>query len=225
MFNILLRVPICAIAIGIFSVSSATLLSNGSFEQALVPGWSNWGSDFTYMNVYNNTGSNGFSPPGSYGNFTGVVAQDGDQFVAGLGSTSQSGFISQLLSTPLTAGQRYSVSGYLHQAIRSDLDHPGTFAVYLSSGISDFSTNFKVGSFAPTVSSTEGWVYRVFEFDAPVNASAMPAIHFVSELAPNWNNSYVGLDNVKLESVPEPASMALLAIAGGAVLRKRKRNR
>lgn len=213
------------VGVGLVSASSfgsANLLLNPGFEGAGLPNWSNWGSISSYMNVYNNSGANGFSDPSTGGNFTGVVAQEGEQFVAGLSGPNGTGFISQTFAAPLEAGTRYNVSGWLHQAIRTDLNHPSSFAVLLMVSTSDFTGYFNAGTFDPTVSTAEGWVYRSLEFVAPTNASSYQAITFISSIVPGQGNAYAGLDDVSLEAVPEPISATVLAIGSMLLLRRRR---
>jgi len=218
-----LKLIVGTLLLGSVATASANLITNGSFEGAGLPGWSNWGAASSPMNVYNNTGANGFSLPSEFGNFTGVTAQDGDQFVAALLGNSINGFISQTLTTPLEVGQTYRVSGWLHQAIRSDLDHPSGYQIIFSNNVS-FSTFIKVGSFAPTVSTSEGWVFRSFDFVATTEIAALPYLTFFGEVAPGQSNSYAGLDNVSIEAVPEPMTLTVLSLAGLFMARRRKQS-
>lgn len=221
----MIRVFIGVGCVGASSLGSANLLLNAGFEGAGLPNWSNWGTISSYMNVYNNTGANGFSEPSFNGNFTGVVAQEGEQFVAGLSGPNGTGFISQTFAAPLEAGTRYNVSGWLHQAIRTDLNHPSSFAVLLMVSTGDFTGFFNAGTFDPTVSTTEGWVFRSLEFVAPTNAASYHAITFITSIVPGQGNAYTGLDNVALEAVPEPVSATVLAVGSMMLLRRRKASR
>lgn len=203
------------------SVSSANLLSNGGFEGAGVDDWVNWGGTSSHMNIFNNNGAP-HNPPGIFGNFTGVTAYEGEQFVAG----TQFGIISQDLSTSLVSGQQYEVSVRMHQSTRSDLDHPSTYSVMLSSGRSFFSDLVAVGVFAPTNSVSEGWVSRTLTFVAPTGTESLRGFHLAGTNAPGFSNSYAALDDVRLvEAVPEPATMLALAAGIAGWGRRRKTSR
>ncbi len=218
------RMMVGSVVFAVASAASANLITNGSFEGAGLPGWSNWGGSSSPMNVYNNSGANGFSHPSDFGNFTGVTAQDGDQFVAALLGSSINGYISQTLAAPLVVGETYRVSGWLHQAVRNDLDHPSGYQIIVSNDV-NFGTFIKIGSFAPTVSVQEGWVLRSFEFEATPEIAALQYLTFFGEIAPGQGNSYAGLDNVALEAVPEPVSMIVLSAGVIVALRRRRLGR
>lgn len=205
------------------SFASANLLTNGSFEGANVPGWVNWGDQFSPSNVYNNTGANGFLLPSANGNFTGVVAQEGDQFVAVLRSSSFAGAITQQISAPLEVGQRYRVSGWLHQAVRSGIDVPGRYEVVFSADAT-VSNAISVGVFEPTVSVAEGWVERSFQFTATSNVASLGFLSFRGIQVPGQPFSYAALDNVSMtaDPVPEPLTLGVLGIGGMLIARRRR---
>ncbi len=211
-----------AILVGAASAASANLLTNGSFEDAGVSGWTGWGGPSSRMNVYNDDGANGHNLPGAFGNFSGVLAASGDQFVAGLANVGGVGWISQVLSAPLQAGQTYRASALLHQALRVDLDVPSSYTVVLSLDTS-LSGAVVMGTFTPTVSSGEGWVSRALDFVAPGNALDLTTFTLVAHQVTGQTNSYAGLDAVELNPVPEPFSVAGLAL-GGLWMAKRKRS-
>jgi hypothetical protein len=54
-----------------------------------------------------------------------------------------------------------------------------------------------IGTFAPTVSTGEGWVFRSFTFVAPTNTSLLTEMVFTPVSFGN-GQPYPGLDNVTL---------------------------
>ena len=217
-----LRTILALATLGASTLASANILLDGGFDAPALSNWTNWGSASSFMNVYHNTGGNGFNAPSDFGNFTGVTAASGQQFVAGLATPSTAGFISQTLQVPLVAGQTYRMSALLHAAVRSDLDLPGTYTIALSSDTS-LSNRVDVGVFAMTVNSSQGWVARSVDFVAPTNAANLTTISFISTMNLGQFGSYTGLDSANLEAVPEPMSMTVLGLGTLLVARRRRR--
>lgn len=211
-FLLIAGVAVCS------SAFSQNLIANASFEmnsggtgQGLLPtGWTSLNSS---PDTYTNNGSFGLAPTG-FGNFTGVTAQDGIAWVAGSSGPPES--FGQVLATSLIAGQEYTISGWLHQAVRSDLNNPGGYQVRLITSTS----NVLLGTLGDTTSPTAGWVQKSFSFFAPTTTGAQ-TLAFVPYAAAS-GTAYPGLDNLQLEAVPEPATM-LLAAAGLGLLTRRAR--
>ena len=203
----------------------ANLLSNPGFEvgpggEGVMP------SDWLVINespdTYSNDGSNGLLPS-IFGNFTGVTAHGGIRWVAGWSSFSE--IFAQLLTAPLAAGQSYSFSGYLHQALRSDLDNRGGYMLSLAADTA-LAGNTVLGSFGPTA-DTGGWEFFSLGFIAPSNAGSLPYLVFTPYDSTGITDSaYPGLDDVNLAAgqVPEPMTLALLGLglAGIGVVRRRR---
>lgn len=207
--------------------ASADLITNGSFEAppgfavgqqgVMPPGWevTNPSPD-----LYSSDGSFGLLPA-VLGNFTGVTAQDGLGWVAGWSSFQES--FAQNLSTPLNPGTEYELSGYLRQALRSDLKNPGAYKILLNSSNS-FGGALEVASWAPTTGAGF-WEFRTATFTAPSNANVLPWLIF-QPYAAEAGQAYPGLDNLVLTAVPEPSSAALLStILVSLLATRRSRNR
>ncbi len=207
-FRVVTRVLAIVSGGSLACLSSASLLQNGSFEGPGLPSWENFGySPNALLNVYNNTGANSFFLPASYGNFDGVTAQDGAQFVAGGASNSGSGYINQLLSTPLVPGEPYKVQAWLQRSSRPDLNVPATYEVLLCPSNSSFVGAVSVGEFSPNAPFNQGWVSRSITFVAPPTADVLPSICFISKRAPGQSFAYSAIDNVSL-SPAEPATLS-----------------
>ena len=116
--------------------ANANLIRNASFEdvpnastgQGILP--SEWVIANVSPDTYSNDGSYGLFPSAG-GNFTGVIAYDGIRWVAGWSSAGQERF-GQVLTENLITGVDYTMTGFLHQAVRLDLNNPGGYEVYLT---------------------------------------------------------------------------------------------
>lgn len=207
------------------SGASANLFLNGGFEdvpngnvgQGLLP--SNWIAIVSSADTYSNDGSYGLWPS-DFGNFPGVTAHSGLRWVAGANVNQPAGgeIFGQVLSSSLVPGVTYSVDGWLHQALRSDLNNPGGYDLWLDKG--DFGQRLWVGHLGDTVSPTAGWTAHSEEFVAPNDASEYTRFVFAPIASGGWG-TYPGLDDVRLTAVPEP--MTLLAVATGLGLLVRRR--
>jgi hypothetical protein len=175
--------------------NTGNLLRNPSFEtasvvvldQGVMP--DEWIVVQPSPDTYSNDGSFGL-PPNGYGNFTGVVAQDGVRWVAGWNGLPET--FGQVLTSSLTPGARYRLEGYMHPAIRGDLTSDGTYVVSLEDGAGQQAS--VLGRFGYT--NTVAWQHRMFEFVAPPDAGKLPLMHFVP--TSTIGSSYPGLDNLLL---------------------------
>ena len=149
--------------VGFATCANANLIRNPSFEtipgsvlgQGIMP------SEWTTAHVtagpgadtYSNDGSYGVSPS-ELGNFTGVTALDGIRWVAGWSAADE--HFGQTLSAPFIGGQSYMFSGYLIQAKRSNLDHPGGYALYLTpDATGNIGAGALLGNIGPTTNSND----------------------------------------------------------------------
>lgn len=211
----------CLVATAILA-QAQNLLRNPSFEdapegnpgQGLMP--NEWFAVAGSPDTYSNDGSFGL-PPEAFGNFPGVLAEDGKRWVAGANFPES---FAQNLSVPLGAGGTYTLSGWMHQALRPDLDNPGAYLVSLRSA--DQTLIRPVGTLGFTSSSAEGWTLQSFTFQAPNDAALLTMIRF-DPIVPDGQSflTYPGLDNLSLTPAPEPATLVALA-AGLAIVRRRR---
>ncbi len=230
---------------GHLGISHANLIKNESFEnvsssatgQGILPDdWVNIPPPTPTADTYSNDGSYGLSPNG-YGNFTGVTAYDGIRWVAGASSYGQESF-GQWLDDSLTEGADYDFSGWLHQAVRSDLNYAGGYEIYLTNtpGVQSEYLGF-LGS---TTSVGEGWNQYSFSFTVSEAMASLTFLEFAPIVTATTGSAYPGLDFVFLEEVatgpgpgpgpapvPEPATMllfgtGLVGLAGSRLRRKKK---
>jgi len=196
-------------------VANANIIRNSSFEdvpnastgQALMP--SEWLTAYSSPDTYSNDGSYGLSPSG-YNNFTGVTAYDGIRWVAGWSSADER--FGQVISENLVAGTEYTMSGFLHQAVRSDLNNPGGYEIYLTSSSSDAPLSGEsLGFLGSTNGTAEGWQEYSFSFIATAEMSSLSFLMF--DPFGGGASTYPGLDSVSLNvsSVPVPAAVWLFA--------------
>jgi hypothetical protein len=207
----------------------SNLIVNGSFEaipnnntgQGRLP--SDWVRVTSTADTYSNDGSYGLSPNG-FGNFPGVTAVDGKRWVAGgaFGRAASSASVGgesfgTILATTLTPGEAYLLDAQLYQALRSDLDNPGGYHLFLAT---DNTASGRAGAFRlGALSSTTGvdaWEARSLRFIAPRDANLRPFLIFAPYQASD-GNAYPGIDAVSLLPVPEPSITVLLALGIGAV--------
>lgn len=203
------------------SYASAGYILNGSFEasagyfqtqQGVMP--PNWVATKQSPDLYSTNGSFGLAPS-DYGNFTGASAQDGLGWVAGWSLVEET--FAQNLATTLTPGAEYSISGYLLQSKRPDLDNPGGYSILLNSTNSFSGPLVQVATWQPTTNS-DSWEYRNATFTAPTNANSLNWIIF-RPYDSGSGSAYPGLDNVSLtagpgvslNAVPEPSSCLFVA--------------
>lgn len=176
--------------------SFANIVSNGSFEQgvfapvsleteSLIPG----GTAVSGWEVIN-----GAVAWIGAGNPWLVTAQDGDRFldltdfdVGPLGGVRQT-----LITTP---GRTYKVDFYLGGS-----GYYGNSALTVSAA----GKSVTFGAAAPY----NNWQAFSFNF---VAANPTTELSFIGALGPH----YIGLDNVSVEAVPEPGTLALCLTAGG----------
>ncbi|HMS56879.1 MAG TPA: PEP-CTERM sorting domain-containing protein [Fimbriimonadaceae bacterium] len=211
---------ISALSLALISTfASANLVQNASFET--VPGTGTGEGLLPSDWVQFNSSADTFSSDGSYGldpnfggRFPGVVAQDGLRWVAG--NSIEPEEFGQFLNTPLVEGDLYRISAWIHRSARTDMPDNGTFVVTLRN---ETDTIRVLGAFEPTANYV--WEYREFEFAAPTNSANLNILGF-SPLSAGPTGAYMGLDNVRLEAVPEPSSLLAFA-ALGLILVRRKR--
>ncbi len=211
-FNTLLSISLYSLSLFFLPATvSANLITNSSFEdvpssaggQDLMP--SDWVSVYSTPDTYSNDGSYGLSPSG-YRNFPGVSAYDGIRWVAGWSSQPEQ--FGQMLAQPLIAGHEYLFTGFLHQAIRSDLNYAGGYNVYLAESSTYEANRVLLGFFGST--STNSWEAFDFRFIAPDESIEYQFLLFDPIVTAGTGSAYAGVDNVSLSQVPLPASVWLL---------------
>lgn len=201
-------------------VQALELLRNPSFEtvpgpqaaQGIMP--SDWVPTSQTPDTYSNDGSYGL-PPGIAGNFSGVTAQDGIRWVAGWSAADER--FGQLLTAPLIPGESYTLSGYLHQAVRPDLAHSGGYNIHLiSEAGASLATGVLLGQIGPTLSA-DSWESFALQFEAPANAAGLPFLAFQPFLNSSHTGpgtTYPGLDTLSLRTqvatVPDTGPTAIL---------------
>ncbi len=226
---VLVIVLVATLPLLLMPARATELLRNPSFETVPAPSTgdsmpSEWIMNNGTPDVYSNDGSFGL-PPFAAGNFTDVVAQDGIRWIAGWSLADER--FGQLLTAPLTPGESYLLSGYLHRAVREDLANDGGYNIYLTpDSASGPGAGELLGLIGPTSSGT-GWENFTLQFEAPATASGLPFLLF-QPFGAGGDSAYPGLDNLSLQTeaviVPEAGStvaLCVLSLAGMSWIRRR----
>ncbi|MGB2985064.1 MAG: MopE-related protein [Phycisphaerae bacterium] len=183
------------------NAAAANLLRNPSFEavpgpqqgEGLMP--NDWVIIASTPDTYSNNGSYGLLPQ-AFGNFPGVLARDGIRWVAAWGTTTPEVF-GQQLSSPLLPNQTYHITAWLHQALRSDVAHPGTYELLLALSPPTPQNAVVLGRFPAT--TVPQWEQRSLEFMAPSDSTSRPWLIFRPVPTGTVPSTYPGLDALNLE--------------------------
>jgi Protein of unknown function (DUF642)/PEP-CTERM motif len=191
---------------------AANLLTNGSFEDITNFSDNHPGDDTTVLAVGDTSmpgwtvvGTDGLAWIGPTNPFL-LSAADGQYFLDLTGYTSQepSGGVSQTIAT--TPGTNYELTF----ALGSDGGYGLPSAITVSTGAA-------TQTFTSTLTGSNNWESETMDFTATGPSTTISLIGVVG-------NQYIGLDNVSLTDIPEPASMVLLG-AGLFGLRMVRRRR
>jgi hypothetical protein len=193
---------------------AANLLGNGSFEtgnyvnggggyEDLTPG-STAITDWSIVG----SGTLAWIGPGYAG---GLSPEDGSYFLDLTGTTDAPPYTGVTQTITTTPGQTYDLSFYL-----------GSSSIYGVPDSIQASAGGKTETFQSTLSGANNWQLESMSFVATSNNT------LVSLLGETANNEYIGLDNVSVAAVPEPATwtMTLFGLfSAGALLRMARRKK
>lgn len=213
--------------------SSQAFIANGSFETGLAyPGGPNifsagtpapWVATTFTPDMYDNTGADGWGLAGipAYQNmFAGVAACKGNRFI-GFGASVTFSFqeaFGQSVSG-LTVNQSYTISSCMITDTHASIPQYG--GPYSGFGQVDaYFNNVLIGTFSPNTTALT-WQARSFSFVAPASSGFLEFRAAINPFDPVLQGSYMGLDDIQV--VPEPGSVAALAIGAAAVIVRRRR--
>ena len=210
----MLRRLSCLAAFGLVlafgSTSQAAIITNGSFEDGPDPG------SFTTLNAVNNSIPSWTVSGGSV-DYIGTYWQAAQ----GVRSIDMDGNSPATLYQNLNtvSGQEYLVTF----AVAGNPDGPPQVkSLSATAGNGGTTVLFDVNTL-PSTHSNMGWVDYSFNFTA---SSASTQLSFFSNDKPDNNPYGPALDNVRVNAVPEPATLAMSGIAAlivsGVALRRRK---
>jgi hypothetical protein len=212
-----LKLMICCCIFSLACVSGANLIVNGDFETLAIgagtfrilgsgdttdlPGWTVTGTTCGANCVAT------LSTTYSEGPLV-FEAESGSQSVdlTGAGNTLNGG-IQQTITT--TAGARYTISFFVGNMDNASPNYPSASSVLLNiNGVGQ-------GTFTNNTSTANrlNWQQFNVNFTAPTNSTV---IQFVNGTPATDNEA--GLDNVSVDTVPEPATFGFISIAGVAAL-------
>lgn len=210
-------------------IASANLITNGGFEvntvnTGVLRFWGDtadsWTKVLTTPDMWDNAGVQG-NAPGDSGYMTGVTAFGGTKWAAigteyyMWGNNKWARYSEGIESSAmnLSSGQLYDASAMIiyDSTNSSGWNNPGIVTVRLKGT----GPSFIVGTFTPnTMANT--WEARSVQFTVPTTGTY--TLILSTESGPN---AYVGIDDVGCAPVPEPATITGLAVAAGALIRRR----
>jgi hypothetical protein len=186
-----------------------------------------WAATVFTPDGYDNANIDGWPLSGipAYDNmFGGMLANSGERFVgfAATDSTFTFGEAFEQTTAPLVPRSVYTISAHL-AVDDSGNDAAGNFGgPYSGRGEIDvfLDSNF-IGTLTQNTASLQ-WEPRSFTFVAP-NISAA-TFSFVATIDPlSGAASYLGVDDIRIDAVPEPSSALLSAIGLAAAMRVRRK--
>lgn len=214
-----------------FSVAHANLIQNGGFEVNTNAGptnngindtadfWTNF-TDFSANSspdVWDNNGNNGLTP-GTSGFFTGFQAFAGTKFASIAGNPSFNNYIEGIESSAftLTANTTYILSavyGYSGSA-------PGGYnnPAPLTARLRMVSFPSAVLTLLPANSLADTWQSASYQFQVTTSGTYSLILSAEGPV-----NNYIGVDEVAINPVPEPATLAVFALGSFLVLRRKCR--
>lgn len=214
-----MKISLALLTLALAGIASAqNLVHNGSFETGLFTDTHGYG--YQYVEPFDTNfpswfvshsellrGKNGVT-------YDTLTASDGDYFLDLTGSQNNDlSVISQTIQT--TPGQHYRLSVDLGLAPHFngyDQEGPITLRAHFGADSADF-------TYEPT---TPGMDWKTFSADF-VATNSFTQIQ-LEGLSKPVLNQFFGLDNVQVQAVPEPATVAALGLGAVAMLRQRKRS-
>lgn len=207
--------------LGASTTLAVNLVSNGSFEDGTLINGQNPNNDFNSMQVFAGmtditdwtitaNGSNNDVHWAQNGNGYGWVAAHGSRMIdlSGWSDRNDGAVMSQDFGA--VAGQQYRVDFKI--GVDSQFTHGGVVSIEAGIGGSSQSTTLAL----PFGWSGIYWEHRTMYFTATNNNDL---VHFQGLYKPEC----IGLDDVSVEAVPEPASMVALGVAAALHVIRRRR--
>jgi hypothetical protein len=202
--------------------SSANLVTNGSFESGNYTYGSHGAPEEADALPNSSTTITGWTVGSqcdvcivASGNLASITPEDGNICLDLTGFQDALPYASITQTIPTQVGQQYALSFWLE----CDNNVPGNFTSYNGPVSVNASAGGASGLFTNAI-TTEGNQWEEFTLPFTATSTSTP-IAFTGELA--TGGRYLGLDNVSVTAVPEPASVGILGVGIVAVLSRRRR--
>lgn len=216
------------VSVGLSATSSANLFLNSGFEEGTVDanGFgsvpSPWIPVYSLADTYDDTGVTAMSRMEGFGTpylMDGVKAYEGHRFLGihtPWGGYSPDG-VAQMMVAPLSMGMSYTVSAYMLADDRGAF--AGTFANLGAIQIQGIRTTGGTDNLGVLAANSVGltWERRSVSFTAAYDYQ-----YLIFAGYENSPSAYMGVDAVELVAVPEPGTLAALALGVVAGLRRKK---
>ena len=203
------------------AASAQNLIVNGGFENPVVgngnlgiysggstaiTGWTVTGTDVLILDTNYGEPGNGIA---RFASQEGVQSLD----ITGSANTGLADGVRQTISTAMGMTYRVSFSvGRAQSSVNSSLyNSPSTVRLSIGGGPLTSYTN------SNSTSGTTNWQSFTTSFVATGTSTDVAFLNGTPD------NSFAGLDNVSVQAVPEPASLAALGLGAAALLRRRKK--
>lgn len=118
-----------------------------------------------------------------------TYAIHGQRFASAISGSSRE-YLKQTLSTPLTPGVTYTLSGFF---LRAPNFVAGSYRVFLVG-----SQSVLIGAIGGAAVTGGNWTFEALTFVAPSNAGSLPSLSLVPSVVPMWF-SYTACDDLVLE--------------------------
>lgn len=216
-----------AIALPLLAASAASAqITNPGFDVGFVAGgghaevptpWNSTGpgNPFVSFDTFDDSGANGMAPS-TAGLFPGVTAHSGHRWAGGWDFED----MHQLLSSPLTPGQQYTVSAWVHAPDTTFGYAVGGWEFGLGATASSTPAIFAV--FPATATWAAGWIFQSATFTAPPTSASTPYF-FPRVYKPGSLSTYMAIDDIDIRAVPAPGALALMATGIVTAVRRRTR--
>lgn len=186
----------------------------GDFSGDTADAWFNLGGSTT-PDVWDNTGVDGLAP-GAFGYMPHITAYEGSNWASLVGEPGWNEMIGSTYIALAPGVYKLSLETIFDAHNPGGYTAPAALEIYLAQGTG---AHLLQGALAPNTGSDQ-WELRSMILTITVADLYSIGIRATDDGA---NHAYIGVDDVQLNAVPEPATIAALGI-GAAMLRRRRKS-